>query len=246
MDHDYEMDTRHVGAGFVLGTASPVSPLNYRLSIGYEEISHLGDFESTDFTMHGIVVDQDLLISLTRGRSLVRVFFGPELRLGFLSGSPDHASGGDEDFLVIGLGPVMGVNFRVAPALLLSWKVGYLFSSYEGDNRSRDNGNGSASVVDGHAFANFSILFPTWGGYRRCRGRRRGMVRAAGSRGAPVGRPPDMNPGRQRGLFPPPRDRFRAPLRACPQASGGRGRGRNLSRSRSLPGAGPWAGRGAT
>jgi hypothetical protein len=160
------IDTRAWGAGIVFGTGTPAQALNYRISVGYEEISFQGDFENSDFTMHGVVVDQDLLINLTPRQGPLRVWFGPEFRLGLLSGSLDHGGGGDEDFFVFGLGPVMGVDFMIAPALGLSWKLGYLFSEYLGDNNSWTTYYGNSSIFEGQAYASLSILFSSWAGYR--------------------------------------------------------------------------------
>lgn len=164
---DDRMDSRHSGAGMVLGTASFASPLSYRISVGYEHVAHEGDGGSPDFSMNGVVVDQDFLLSLSPRRGQVRVWFGPELRLGLLSGSPDDGSSGDQDFFVIGLGPVIGADFKIAPAMGLSWKLGYLVSAYNGEHRTWDDGNGDTTLVEGHAYASLSLLFSTrGGGYR--------------------------------------------------------------------------------
>ena len=159
---DDNHDTRHAGLGFVMGTASMRNPVNYRMYLGYEEITHEGNGGESDITMNGLVVDQDLLFNLTRGQ--VRLWVGPELRLGFLSGSSDAGGVGDQNFFVIGAGPVMGLDFRIAPSMGLSWKLGYLISSYSGDDNSWNHGHGDTSLVEGHGYISLALLFSTWGG----------------------------------------------------------------------------------
>lgn len=165
-DYTDDMDTRHSGVGFVLGSNSTASPLNYRVSIGYEEVSHLGQSGNPDFSMYGVVIDQDLLFSLSRSRGPVRGWLGPEVRFGFFNGSPDEGTSGDQDFFMVGLGPVLGADFVISPWVSFSWKIGYIFSNYFNDENSWDDDDGGPSVDEQHAFASLSILFSTWDGYR--------------------------------------------------------------------------------
>ena len=67
---------------------------------------------------------------------------------------------------MVGLGPVLGADFIISPALSFSWKVGYIFAQYYHDDSSRDDDNSEPSVYEEHAFASLSILFSTWSGYR--------------------------------------------------------------------------------
>lgn len=164
-DYDDHRDTRHGGAGLVIDTGSPYNPLSYRLSIGWERISHLSTFETPGFTLEGVVVDQDLMVDLIGGAGPLRMWVGPELRLGFLTGEPDDGSSGEEDFLALGIGPVIGFDFMVSPALALSWKFGYLVTGYSGNSHSEYDYYDDSSLGEGHAYASLAILFSTWGGY---------------------------------------------------------------------------------
>jgi hypothetical protein len=161
---DDRRDTRHAGAGVVLDTASPFTPLNYRLSIGWERIEHERAFGSAGLKMEGVVVDQDLTVDLIYGPGPLRMWAGPELRLAFLNGSPDGAPGPDQDFLALGIGPVLGFDFAVSPALAISWKFGYLVTGYAGRGDSAFSDDRNSSVGEGHAYATLAFLFNTWRG----------------------------------------------------------------------------------
>lgn len=154
-------DTRHGGVGLVLDTAAPFAPLGYRLNVGWERITHERRFDVARLELEGIVVDQDLTLSLI-GPGPLRLWVGPELRLGFFDGSWDGA--GDEDFLAIGIGPVFGADFNLSPAMAISWKVGYLYTGFAG--RGNDEAIDDSSLAEGHVYANIALLFSPWGGYR--------------------------------------------------------------------------------
>lgn len=158
-------DTRHTGAGIVLDASSPVSPLGYRLAVGWERIVNEPEAGGPGFTLRGVVVDQDLTLNVLVAPGPLRVWAGPELRLAFLKGTPDGDPGTDENFFAIGIGPVLGVDFAVSPGLAVSWKVGYLVTGYSGDERSSADGRYDTSVGEGHAYAGVALLFRTWGGY---------------------------------------------------------------------------------
>ncbi|HWR96840.1 MAG TPA: hypothetical protein VN317_00305, partial [Candidatus Methanoperedens sp.] len=159
-------DTRHTGGGVVFDASTPRHPLGYRLSLGWERIVNDPAGAEPGLTMQGLVVDQDLTVNLLNSPGQLRLWAGPELRLGFLKGSPDGVPGGDQDFLAIGIGPVLGLDIDVGPALLVSWKLGYLVTSYSGDRGSTFDSRDDTTLSEGHAFANIALLFRTWGGYR--------------------------------------------------------------------------------
>jgi hypothetical protein len=160
---DETRDTSHGGAGLVFDAAAPFSPLGYRLSVGWERITQERQFDTPRLELEGVVVDQDLMVQLIGGPGPLRMWVGPELRLGFFNGSFDGVDA-DEDFLALGLGPVFGLDFDVSPGLSISWKLGALFTGYSGRNNSSSIDD--SSLGEGHAFANLSILFSPWGNYR--------------------------------------------------------------------------------
>lgn len=157
--------TTHTGAGLVLDTASPASLLNYRLSLGWERVAREAAFGQPGFSLQGAVVDQDLTVTIVGGPGPLRVWAGPELRLGFMSGRPDGDGGPKEDFLALGIGPVIGFDFAVGPAVAVSWKLGYLVTGYAGSGRSSFTDHNDASLGEGHAYVSLAILFNTWGSY---------------------------------------------------------------------------------
>lgn len=158
---DDRRDSTHVGYGFVIDTAGSRDLLAYRLGVGYEKIVHEADFDNPRLVLRGIVVDQDLTLDLIGGPGL-RLWFGPELRLGAFRGEPDGAAGGNVDFAALGLGPVMGVDYQVGPSLALSWKLGYLLTGYAGTQRDASRYDRDLSIGEGHAYLALSLLFRTW------------------------------------------------------------------------------------
>lgn len=157
---DDRRDTTHVGYGFVVDTGGPRDLLSYRLAIGYEKAVH-DDFDFGRFVMRGIVVDQDLTLDLI-GSPNLRLWFGPELRLGAFRGEFDGDPAGDVDLAALGIGPVFGVDYQVGPALALSWKLGYLMTGYAGTERTAYAYDRDLSIGEGHAYLTLSILFRTW------------------------------------------------------------------------------------
>lgn len=156
---DVGRDTAHAGYGIVLDSGSPRTLADYRISLGWERIENAAVFDAPATTLEGFVVDQDLMFNLIRHPGPLRIWLGPEFRIAFLNSSDTRATGGREDFVSLGVGPVVGFDFGLSPALAISWKVGYLASGVAG---SRTDG---FSFSEGHAYAAFAILFSTWGGH---------------------------------------------------------------------------------
>lgn len=158
---DEQQDTQHNGVGVVLDVGAPFNALNYRLSLGWERIAHRAGFYNPGYTLEGVVIDQDLLIALAYWPETLRLWVGPELRVGFFGGSPDVAGLGTQDFLALGLGPVFGLDYAVSPTLAISWKFGYLATGYSGRRHSSYAGDQDATLGEGHAYASLAILFST-------------------------------------------------------------------------------------
>ena len=79
-------DTTHAGAGLVFDVAYPGTGVGYRLSFGWERVEQDGFYDAPGLTLEGGVVDQDLTLTLVGGRGPLRVWMGPELRLGYMNG----------------------------------------------------------------------------------------------------------------------------------------------------------------
>jgi hypothetical protein len=151
-------DTTHTGAGLVFDAGYPGAFLGYRMSVGWERVEQDGAAGVPGLTLEGVVVDQDLTMTLVRGP--LRLWVGPELRLAYLNG--EWGGGAHEDFFAAGLGPVIGFDIALGPAAALSWKLGYLVTSYAPTSNSFDE-HDDASIGEGHAYASLAILFNTWG-----------------------------------------------------------------------------------
>lgn len=136
-DLDEDFDTDHFTIGFQLDTA-PLDEgvFNYRLNVGLESIK--GDVDTgNDFDLDGIAIENDFGFRVG-GNDRIRIWLGPELRIGFYSGDNDW--GGDLNVIAFGLGPVVGANFGMSDNMAITVKAGYIFSTFAGDvDTSFDN-----------------------------------------------------------------------------------------------------------
>lgn len=166
-DFSWDRDTEHVGFGFALET--PIGyGVSYRLGLGWERIEGDGNGPGGNGEIEGLVFDNDFTYDLVAS-PMSRFWIGPEVRLGFFNGSLDDAPGGDQNYVALGIGPVLGFDLALGPSAALSWKVGYLYTWYYNDDDSWDNdyyhGYYEDSEMDGgHAYASMAVLFRLWGG----------------------------------------------------------------------------------
>ena len=172
---DWDSDTEHTGFGFALETPAGFYRTSYRLGIGWERIVGEGENGRPDSTLEGLVIDNDLTYDLFASPAS-RFWIGPELRLGFFNGSLNDAASDDRSFFAAGIGPVLGFDLALGPSAALSWKVGYLYTWYYGDEDSWDAGCSSGhgcyyddyyydeSEMDGgHAYVSLAVYFRLWG-----------------------------------------------------------------------------------
>lgn len=155
---DVSRDTTHAGYGLVLDTGSPRTLADYRISLGWERIEYAAERGAPAATLEGVVVDQDLMFNLVRHPGPLRIWLGPEFRFAFFNSLDTRATGGKEDHFSLGVGPALGFDFALNPALALSWKLGYLIGGLAG------GGSDGFSMNEGHVHATFAILFGAWSG----------------------------------------------------------------------------------
>jgi hypothetical protein len=167
---DWDRDTEHVGAGFALETPTGLYRFSYRLGIGWERIDAEGENGRPDSTLEGLVIDNDLTYDLFAS-PVSRFWIGPELRLGFFNGSLNEAGSGDRSFFAAGIGPVLGFDLALGPSAALSWKIGYLYTWYYGDNDSWDGDYyyhdyyyDDSEMDGGHGYVSMAVYFRLWGG----------------------------------------------------------------------------------
>jgi hypothetical protein len=137
---DFRKTGEHLSYGFALDTAPASSGLfNYNLNIGYDQFSnkntrHSNAWENTE--LDGFLMSHNFgfggLIT-----PLIRAWFGPELRLEWLEGSPDNFSNYKIRLFGFGIGPVLGLNFTLSERLTAVVKMGYQNMQYHGYGRGR-------------------------------------------------------------------------------------------------------------
>jgi hypothetical protein len=158
-EFDTSSDTGHLGAGFVLDTATDVDKLfNYRFQVGYERYTDDPNDSSQKYDFDSLVVDQDFGFGVVRNDSL-RFWLGPELRLSASVFSDDNY---DHVLFGIGLGPALGINFHTGSNVSLGIKGGYMVMSYSGGAAASDNSNLSDltyTVDEDFLFFNFAVLW---------------------------------------------------------------------------------------
>ncbi|MDH3975038.1 MAG: porin family protein [Deltaproteobacteria bacterium] len=129
-DIDDDYDTDHFALGFQLDT-NPFDEgtFNYRLSVGVDSIE--GDADSgNDVELDGLTIENDFGFRVG-GNDKIRIWIGPEVRVGFYEG--DNDAGGDLDLVSLGVGPVVGANFGVSDSVAITVKAGYIFSAFYGE-----------------------------------------------------------------------------------------------------------------
>jgi hypothetical protein len=168
--YGWDGDTRHTGAGFALEMPTGFYATSYRLGIGWERIDSEGENDGSDYSLEGLVIDQDLTYDLVASPTM-RFWIGPELRLGFLQGSFDNSAGGDQSYFAAGIGPVLGFDIALSRSVALSWKLGYLYTWYSPDDGSwgddyyyNDYYDDGDTIDEGHVYLSLSVLFRLGGG----------------------------------------------------------------------------------
>lgn len=172
---NWDTDTEHTGFGFALETPTGLYRTSYRLVIGWERIVGEGQDGRADSTLEGLVIDNDLTYDLSASPAS-RFWIGPELRLGFFNGSLNDAASRDRDFFAVGIGPVLGFDLALGPSAALSWKVGYLYTWYYGDDAAWGDGCAydhgcyyndyyfdESEMDGGHAYVSMALYFRLWG-----------------------------------------------------------------------------------
>jgi hypothetical protein len=154
---DFDSDTSHFGAGYVLDTASGSNRLfNYRLQLGYESYTDRVKDSRSELKFDSFIIDQDFGFAVARNEAF-RFWIGPELRFAFLGESSD---GYDTSLFGVGLGPVFGIDFHTASNVSMGLKSGFLKMSYDGIAEDNLYGNDIDYQVDEDlVFFNFAVLF---------------------------------------------------------------------------------------
>jgi hypothetical protein len=133
---DFKKSTAHIGAGLVMDTVPARDSLyNYQLNLGYDQ------FRNNNRNAWGNAVFDSFVISNNFGfgaliNPTTRIWFGPELRIAWAKGSPDHY-----DYRVrlfgVGIGPALGVNFNYDDVHTFALKAGFQYIQYGGKGDGR-------------------------------------------------------------------------------------------------------------
>lgn len=160
-DWDWELDggfqfepqgnTRALGAGFVLDTQPGEEGIfNYRLEVGLERMdADLEDGFDETLEMLGVSATHTFGFRLY-GSSVVRLWLGPSIKLGFYGVKFQSADNIDAGLLQFGVGGMFGANFRVADRFRIGvegglYAVGYAggtedeFGVFDGDLTATEN-----------------------------------------------------------------------------------------------------------
>jgi hypothetical protein len=132
---DFRKDVEHQSYGFALDTAPASDNLfNYNLNIGYVQFRNIKDKDSNAWVntdLEGLLMSHNFGFGglLTKN---VRLWFGPELQLAWVEGSPSNFPDYKIRLFGIGFGPVLGINFNVGERLTFIIKAGYQNMYYHG------------------------------------------------------------------------------------------------------------------
>jgi hypothetical protein len=136
---DFGKDTGHVSVGLAMDTAPASNKLfNYQLNLGYDRFRNTGGGAWGPADFEGLVVSNNFgfgsMISPT-----TRFWFGPEIRVTWLDGHPEHFKNYKVNLFGVGIGPVIGMNLNYDDTHTLVLKMGYQYINYVGEGNGRFN-----------------------------------------------------------------------------------------------------------
>lgn len=153
---DFDVDAEATGFGMLMDTdLSDRGVFNYRLNIGYEKLDLEDDFGTT-LDLDGLVVANTFGFGLVR-RPHFRWWVGPQVRMGYYTGSPKGYSTSDYELVSFGVGGVTGWNF-INDNFCISTSLGLMTTGYAGEKDDL----GTTYDFDGHTntiFLNVAFLF---------------------------------------------------------------------------------------
>jgi hypothetical protein len=137
----FKKSTEHIGVGLVMDTVPARDRLfNYQLNLGYDQFRNYNRNAWGNAAFNSFVISNNFGFG-TLINPTTRMWFGPELRIAWTEGSPDHY-----DYKVrlfgIGIGPVIGVNFNYDDLHTFALKAGFQYIQYAG----KGDGNFSHST----------------------------------------------------------------------------------------------------
>ena len=156
---DTDGDTRYFGGGFVLDTnVAKDRVFNYRLNVGYEGAKYEADkiinevtdenltdaIDNYEIDMNRFVFDNTFGFGVFRNRS-VRIWLGPQVRFGYITGEGDYKINGETRRLdlwggIAGIGAVGGANIHAGDTVSLGVDIGYRYSGYFGKVEKKGSG----------------------------------------------------------------------------------------------------------
>lgn len=128
-DSDFDsvdMDRSHLAIGLALDTAvARQSVFNYRLELGYTEVSVEYDRSNFELDFTGGEINNTFGFAIVRSHS-TRIWLGPTFRL---SGGSGEVADSDIDasYIAVGAGAVLGGNHHLGSVASICWSLGYVY-----------------------------------------------------------------------------------------------------------------------
>jgi hypothetical protein len=173
---DFRKSSEHLSYGFALDTAPASDSLfNYNLNVGYDTFSskntnHSNAWEKTD--LDGFLMSHNFGFGGLITPS-IRMWFGPEVRVEWLEGTPSNFSNYKIRIFGLGFGPVIGLNFNFGERLTAVIKAGYQDVRYHGygngqyshttDSASASSNNYDYGIREKLVYVTFELLARTSG-----------------------------------------------------------------------------------
>ncbi len=134
-EDDIDVDASHFGIGFTLDTAVGANGVDkffgYQLRVGYEGLD-LEDNEDQTLELTGLIIDNNFQFAFIKGPTL-RVWAGPQVRVGFYSGELDSDQDYEATLANFGVGLLIGAQIKVGNNFYICPNLGYRYSAYAGD-----------------------------------------------------------------------------------------------------------------
>ena len=155
----YAYDLERIGGGLMIDTAvRDEDRVNYRLSIGYEQVSYdAPGLPGYDFTGAYLAYDIGYAVLMSEW---VRLWVGPEIRAMYYTGTSSLDRDARIELSGGGVGAVAGLNVALSPETALVATGGYIWPWLD-DSGSVDSGGMSYhhGLSEEFGFVQFGVMF---------------------------------------------------------------------------------------
>lgn len=132
---DFDKRTGRLDFGLAMDTAPARDKLyNYHLTVGYGIFRNMNSDAWGRADLDGLIISNSFGFG-TLVTPRVRVWFGPEIKVTWVDGNPDHYSNYKINLFGVGKGLALGVNFNDDKMFTTVVKLGFQVIDYVGEGK---------------------------------------------------------------------------------------------------------------